>query len=45
LDSQVNEKKKQLLAIKLNHVVSGAQKPHEKKVLKKEIARMLTAKK
>jgi ribosomal protein L29 len=26
-------------------VVSGAQKPHEKKVLKKEIARMLTAKK
>lgn len=41
----VNEKKKQLMAIRLNHTVSGTQKPHEKKLLKKEIARALTIKK
>lgn len=41
----VNEKKKQLLAFKLNNAVSSGQKPHEKKVIKKEIARLLTANK
>ena len=45
LQKLVNDKKKQLMAIRLNQVVSGTQKPHEKKVLKKEIAKMLTANK
>lgn len=36
------EMKKELLTFKLQSAVSGAEKPHRKQVLKKEIARLLT---
>lgn len=39
----INDKKKALMGLRLTKAVSGLQKPHEKKVLKKEIARMLSA--
>lgn len=40
----VNELKKQLLNFRLTQAVSGPVKPHEKKNLKKEIARILSGK-
>lgn len=36
------EMKKELLTIKIQSSVSGAEKPHRKHALKKEIARLLT---
>jgi ribosomal protein L29 len=42
--ANVNDLKKQLMAFRLNGAVSGVAKSHEKKNIKKEIARILTAK-
>lgn len=39
---KVVEMKKELLTLKIQAVVSGAEKPHKKKLVKKEIARLLT---
>lgn len=36
------ELKKELLTIKIQSSVSGAEKPHQKKMIKKDIARLLT---
>ena len=36
------EMKKELLTIKIQSSVSGAEKPHRKQLLKKDIARLLT---
>lgn len=36
------ELKKELLNIKIQSAVSGAEKPHKKQLLKKDIARLLT---
>jgi ribosomal protein L29 len=41
----VNELKKQLMSIRISHAVSGPDKTHLKKLVKKNIARLLTAKK
>jgi ribosomal protein L29 len=43
-NKNVNELKKQLLNFRLTQAVSGPIKSHEKKNLKKEIARILTSK-
>lgn len=44
LDQKVVECRKELRAIKLQKVTSGIEKPHRIKVLKKNVARLLTAK-
>jgi ribosomal protein L29 len=36
------ELKKELLSLKIQAAVSGAEKPHRKQLLKKDIARLLT---
>ena len=36
------ELKKELLTLKIQSTVSGAEKPHRKQILKKDIARLLT---
>ncbi len=42
LQKKVFELKKELLALKIQSSVSGAEKPHRKQLLKKDIARLLT---
>jgi ribosomal protein L29 len=42
LKTSVNDLKKQLLSIRLNGAVSGVAKSHEKKNIKKDIARLLS---
>ena len=42
LTKKVLELKKDLLTFKIQSSVSGAEKPHRKQVIKKEIARLLT---
>lgn len=44
LDQKVQECRKELRAITLQKVTSGIEKPHRIKVLKKNVARLLTAK-
>lgn len=44
LDQKVVECRKELTAIKVQKVTSGVEKPHRIKVLKRDIARLLTAK-
>lgn len=36
------ELKKEILSLKIQNSVSGAEKPHRKQLLKKDIARLLT---
>ncbi len=45
LSGNVNDLKKQLQSIRINHAVSGPDKTHLKKLVKKNIARLLTANK
>lgn len=42
IQKKLFELKKDLLAIKIQSSVSGAEKPHRKQLLKKDIARLLT---
>lgn len=44
IDQKVIECQKELTAIKMQKVTSGVEKPHRIKVLKQNIARLLTAK-
>ena len=44
IDSQVSEIRRELFDLKMQFAVSGAEKPHRIKVLKKNIAKLLTAK-
>jgi len=42
VEKKVNELKKKMLSLKLQASVSGLEKPHELKILRKDIARILT---
>lgn len=44
IDQKVIECQKELTAINMQKVTSGVEKPHRIKVLKRDIARLLTAK-
>lgn len=44
IDEKVSSTRKQLFELRMQQKTSGIEKPHVKKVLKKNIARMLTAK-
>lgn len=44
IDQKVEECRKELRAIAMQKVTTGVEKPHTIKVLKKDIARLLTAK-
>jgi len=43
VDSKLTELRKELFEMKMQQVSSGIEKPHRKKELKKDIARLLTA--
>ena len=45
LDTKVLEIKKNIFEMRMQKAASGIEKPHELKVLKKDIARLLTLKK
>jgi len=44
IDTQVSEMRREIFDLKMQFAVSGAEKPHRLKVLKKNIAKLLTAK-
>jgi large subunit ribosomal protein L29 len=43
LTTRINQLRKQLFELKMQKAVSGLEKPHNKKILKKDIARLNTA--
>jgi large subunit ribosomal protein L29 len=44
IDTKVSEMKREIFNMKMEKATSGLEKPHNLKVLKKNIARLLTAK-
>jgi len=44
IDSKVSELRKQIFQLKMEKATSGLEKPHGLRVLKKNIAKLLTAK-
>jgi large subunit ribosomal protein L29 len=44
IDSKVSEIRKKIFNMKMEKATSGLEKPHQLKVLKKNIAKLLTAK-
>ena len=42
VEKKIFELKKELLTLKIQSSVSGAEKPHRKQLLKKDVARLLT---
>ena len=42
IEKKLFELKKEILSLKIQSSVSGAEKPHRKKLLKKDVARLLT---
>lgn len=44
IDSKVSDIKREIFNLKMEKATSGLEKPHKLKVLKKNIARLLTAK-
>ena len=42
IEKKLFELKKEILSLKIQSSVSGAEKPHMKKLLKKDVARLLT---
>lgn len=44
IDAKVSEAKRELFKLKMEKATSGLEKPHQIKVIKKNIAKLLTAK-
>ncbi len=44
IDSKVSEMRKEIFTLKMEKATAGLEKPHKLKVLKKNIAKLLTAK-
>ena len=44
IDAKVSEMRREIFTLKMEKATSGLEKPHKLKVLKKNIARLMTAK-